>query len=328
MKQIIKGILPKIISDRITLFLAYKHDFERFYKYSATQKMDNRIKLLGKIIKDYHVIEKGLTMPTPRLGFGQDKVVILIANCLLYLSKYDNDEAQLKHAISVLLEYKEIHDKDNHQLKTATLKSINQIVLFSKQMNITQTKQKKVTKEEYFQSIGNPFLEFSNSRKSIRNYSSMPLSVEKLLNVIELTRNTPSACNRQAYRVYIYTKKEQIEKIFTIQNGNRGFGHLADKLIVITAELGVFADPMERNQAYIDGGIYSMNLLYSLHFHRIGACILNCSNTPRTDRELQEVCETKKSEVFISMVACGYPPNEFSYALSERLLLNNICTVK
>jgi hypothetical protein len=54
---------------------------------------------------------------------------------------------------------------------------------------------------------------------------------------------------------------------------------------VITAELGVFMNLDERNQAYTDGGMYAMNLLLALHHHQIAACPLNCSHSAAKDRK-------------------------------------------
>jgi hypothetical protein len=67
-----------------------------------------------------------------------------------------------------------------------------------------------------------------------------------------------------------------------------------------------------------------MNVLYSLHFFKIGACILNCSTTPQKDVLLQNLCKTDKSEVFIAMVACGIPPKNFKSASSPRYELEKI----
>ena len=57
----------------------------------------------------------------------------------------------------------------------------------------------------------------------------------------------------------MYTNKNQIAKILEVQGGNRGFGHLANRLIIITSEVGVFTGVAERNQVYIDGGMYARN---------------------------------------------------------------------
>jgi len=97
---------------------------------------------------------------------------------------------------------------------------------------------------------------------------------------------------------------------------------LTNKLIIVASELGVFTGQEERNQAYIDGGIYLMNLVYSLHYNKIGACILNCSNSIEKDIELRKLSMIKESEVFIAMVACGIPPETFKIATSTRYSLD------
>jgi nitroreductase len=148
-----------------------------------------------------------------------------------------------------------------------------------------------------------------------------------LIEVVKISQSAPSACNRQSSKVYIYTNKEKIKKILEIQGGNRGFGHLSDKLIIITSNLGVWGSLAERYQSYVDGGIFAMNLLYALHFKKIAGCILNCSITPEKDKMLRGVCEIDRSENFIAMVSCGYPPEQIKIASSKRFDTNSILKI-
>lgn len=333
MKRFIKKILPEPITKwlkskkrQLYLAAAYKYDYTRYNKYSASNGFTNQIKLEGQIIKQYHVVEKGLTMPEPRLGFGRDNVNLLSNNCLLFISNYGLT-SQVEHAISVIIEYYEFHKIYKFELDNFLRKKLEQISEVANKYNIKIAHQIKISRDDYFQYSNNDFSEFSASRKSVRNYSDENIPIITIDNVIELAQNTPSACNRQTSKVYVYDNKERIKKIFEVQNGNRGFGHLANKLIIIVAELGVFANPMERNQAFIDGGMYAMNILYSLHYHKIAACILNCSNIPEVDRRMREVSGIKDSEVFIAMIACGIPPANFSIAASKRFISEDILTI-
>ena len=61
-----------------------------------------------------------------------------------------------------------------------------------------------------------------------------------------------------------------------------------------------------------------MNLLYALHFKKIATCPLNCSTTPEKDKKLRLLCNIPPSEVFIVMIACGIPPDNFKLASSPR----------
>ena len=264
-------------------------------------------------------------MPNMRLGFGQQKLRDLITHCLNYISNYGLNEEQLTHAISVIHEYKDIHENNNYKLENETVNLIN--LLFSKTQLSKGCSQKEIARDDYFKYSNANFSDFSNSRSSVRNYTNQVVPINLIINSIDLAKNTPSACNRQCWRTYVFSEEHKLNEILVLQGGNRGFGHLADKLIIITAEVGVFLSISERNEAYIDGGMYAMNLLYALHHNKIAACILNCSHDVEKDKKMREICNIKDSEVFIAMISCGYIPEKLKVALSKRYSINNTNTV-
>jgi nitroreductase len=324
MKSIIKRYLPTSIFELLrsiracqNCLVSFIHDYTRYMKYSASKGLTDPVKLEGQIIMYYHMIEKGLTMPNIRLGFGRPKILNLINYCREYAAKYDKDNNQLLHAVGVILEYRDFHYKMDFELDSDLLQAIDRIQYIFP--GIQKTSQKSINRDDYYKYVNSDFQLFSNSRHSVRDFSpkeSVPLKT--VLKALELARNTPSACNRQTWRSYVITDKNKIEAILNSQGGSRGFGHLTDKLIVITAELGVFSGARERNQAFVDGGIYLMNLLYALHYYKVATCTLNCSVDSKMDAQFRKLCETKPSEVYISMIACGVASESFKYAVSKR----------
>ncbi|WP_282117774.1 nitroreductase family protein [Maribacter aquivivus] len=328
MKELILRIFPdslvRIIFNltirNLTIYKSYKYDKKKFKKYSDSFLMKRKNEIMGNIIKHYHVFEKGLTMPETRLGFGQPKMVVLVNECLKYIQLFGKDEIQLSHSVSVINEYLQFHEKQKHQLEPKTIEAIENLNVSFSEIKISA--QPKSTKESYFEQRNASFDLFSVTRHSVRNFSKESIPQKLLEQSLKLAKKTPSACNRQSWRTYVYSDKTQISEILKVQGGNRGFGHLTDKLIVITGELGVFGHAFERNQVFIDGGMYAMNLLYALHFNGIATCPLNCSNTPEKDKKLQALCGIKASEVFIVMIACGIPPDEFKLASSPRYDVN------
>jgi nitroreductase len=335
-KKIIKFFIPAkyiqfIIFNKIgykikfELLQSYIYDLNRYFEFSDTRQGNDPVKLLGRIIKAYHVIEKGLTMPETRIGFGKEMMVQLCLDCGSFIDLYGSEEEQIIHALQVIEEYKKFHIENRYEFDHHVSKHFEQ--LNAKIFDIQPTAQIRITKEEYFQYAGSDFKKFSNSRFSVRNFCNEDVPIVDILNALDIAKDAPSACNRQAWRTYIYTNKTDIDKILTLQGGNRGFGHLTNKLVIIAGEVGLFSGSAERNQAFIDGGIYAMNLLYSLHSQKIAGCILNCSVTPAKDRSLRELTKIKDSEVFISMVACGIPPEKFSLTLSKRYNIENTNTI-
>lgn len=295
----------------------YRHDRLRYLKYSRTLGSDNREKLIGTIILQYHVIEKGLTMPKTRPGFGQERVTSLCKACLNYVDKYGLDDVQLKHAIGVVLEYEEFQKEQNFPVKQSVADFISKVKSLVKSKDI-KVKQIITNRTEYFKYINSPFPEFSGSRSSVRNYSKEEVPLIKIQKALEIARNTPSACNRQSWRTYIIIDRHLIGKVLEEQGGNRGFGHLIDKLIVVTGELGGFCYTNERHQVFIDGGMYAMNLLYALHYNEIAVCIMNCSFDYQKEQYIKQFVNIKESEVLIAMIGCGIPPEEFKIAVSTR----------
>lgn len=304
----------------------YLQDMNRYLKYSRTFGNNTRGKMTGSIILQYHVLEKGLTMPETRPGFGSDRVINLCNDCIKYIGKYGQEGEQLDHAIGVILEYEDYH-KRNGFVPDSELAGMVSSLKSILAREVDRTEQTGMSGEEYFRYIKSPFPEFSQSRSSIRNFSGKELPLSGILQALELARNTPSACNRQAWRTYVFSEKELMGKILEAQGGNRGFGHLAGKLIVVASELGGFCYTNERNQAYIDGGIYAMNLLYALHSLGIGACILNCSFDHRKEEKIKKLAGIKRSEVLIAMIACGNVPDQFRIALSPRESIDKTNTI-
>lgn len=300
----------------IGVLQSFIHSYYKYIKFSGVVKENSSSKLISKIIADYHVVEKGLTMPETRLGFGKDRVLQLIQYCINFIEKYGINEEQLQQAISVILEYKLFHEVNNFNLDSDLIQHIN--VLHSLNSSVKPSEQKSFTLENYFNKTNASFPEFSESRLSVRNYSDKVIPLEILKNAVELANNAPSSCNRQTVRTNIYTDKKIINKILEIQGGNRGFGHLTDKLIILTSDLAFWHGVYERTGPYVDGGIYAMNLLYALHSNKIGACPLNCNLSPSKDKKLREMCNIPDNEVFVVMISCGYPPNNFKVPISKR----------
>ncbi len=330
-KKIAKTVLPagayrtlKYLKVRREAGAAYKYDMNRYLAYSDLTSA-TPTQLIGKIIKEYHVVEKGLTMPETRFGFGKVLLIGLSKDCITYIKRYGKNEEQLIHAIEVILEYENFHKLHGFKLDDDVLKAINDLKQYAE--GVSFCAQIETSKDDFFKYAESSFVDFSNSRSSVRNYTEQDISIETMNEVLDIARNTPSACNRQCSRTYVYTNKDQIKTILEAQGGNRGFGHLANKIIIITAEVGVFTGVQERNEAFIDGGMYAMNLLYALHYKHIAGCILNCSHDINKDRKLRKLCNIKESEVFIAMISCGIPPENFKIATSKRYDLSRTNTI-
>ena len=147
-----------------------------------------------------------------------------------------------------------------------------------------------------------------------------------IASAVALAATAPSACNRQHARVHVIDDPSLRERLFALQGGTRGFGADADKALVVTADLSAVRWGWERHDAYVNGGIFVMNLCYALHYHGIAHCILHWSVEPATDREAHRLLGIPENEAIAQVLACGMPPEEFDVAASPRRAPEEIVT--
>jgi nitroreductase len=277
--------------------------------------------LEAQITKNYHILEKGLSMPEIKEKFGKEAATNLLIQCEKYVKfGYSLDNNQFLSAIKVLEKYLE-YNWQFLDLKEHFNQIVNSLNL---QMDHVDGGAKCLSKEDIYQSIKKDFKEFSANRYSIRNFSDEEVDEKILIDAIRIAQKTPSVCNRQSSKVYIVRKKDLIQKVLSYQNGNRGFGHLVNKLLIVTTDIRYFIGGSERNQPYIDGGMFAMSLLYGLHYYGLGACPLNWCTNYRKDKKFKKMFGINDCENIIMIIAIGHLKDKFKVAVSQRRNLEDI----
>ena len=312
----------KIIKDVRELVLLVPNmlfDMYRVARFSSTGLLggDVCLHLQGLIIKDYHRIEKGLSLPEPRLGFGESVLVRLDKNLQDYIQSNEFD-FHAKCAIEAIYSYAIFHDRSKYVLPIKIDDIVNkwrsQDVKCNEEFNAVE----EVPYEDIFFSRDFTFEEFVKSRRSIRNFSSEPLKYQDVKKAVSIARYAPSVCNRQAVKVYYFTDKNLMKRMLKEQNGNAGFGHTCFGLCVIVYDLSFFEGAGERNQGFVDGGIFLSHLLLAFHSLNIGACPLNWSAKLLQDCRLRKIINLPAKEVIVSLVGVGVPAKSILIARSPR----------
>lgn len=287
-------------------------------KYSSTLYSDERSDL-AKLIINSHVLEKGITMPGRRLGFGFDRVRTIIKQCHHCIRQYGKGSIEVQATLKGLEEYLELHMKEKYELPKDIVDGITELL----KHKIIDTKECYETTYDAFFAPTKDFSEFARQRHTLRWYNEKPVPVELVKQAVELAMTAPSACNRQSIKVYVVTKEEKKKEILDIQNGHRGFGQTADKILLVTADARCYPQT-HRPMAYVDGGIFTMNLLYALHYHQIAACTLNACIPIQNRKRLCRVVGMHEAEFPIAFIAIGNPPEKFMVAASQRLNVERV----
>lgn len=310
----------------IVLILNYFFDFYRFFRFSSVFFNNDQNKIEGKIIYYYHTIEKGLTNDSLRLRFGEPKIKKLISLLEIWDTRnYNKNHSQFIAGCSVLCKYYEVHtEKESNISDYFTKKRYEYIKSFS---NSKIGGVISNSEERYFEDVHESFDKFSNSRHSLRHFNGELIPIHKIESVINIARNAPSVCNRQSVSVKFIDNERLVKEVLRIQAGMDATADSVKQLMIVTSNLNSFVSNSERYQMYIDGGIFLQNLLYALHYYKIGACALNWSKHFFYDWKMEKLLDIKKSEKIIAIVAIGYPIEDFKVPFSKRKEINEILQI-
>lgn len=272
------------------------------------------------LVKHCHIVEKGLALPEPRKGFGQPKITTLIKRTREYEKYYAETQIGLM-VRDTLREYLEFHANDLKILPNDFLNSIKNFI----EEKPAQAKGglKYLRKSDMVTFGGDMFEDFQKCRHSVRDFSNVPVENSDVMKALSISQNTPSVCNRQGWFVHYYSDKSKIKELLSFQNGNAGFTEGIDKLLIVTGSVKAFTR-YEHNQLFIDGGLYSMNLMLALHAVGLGSCPLNTCMPWLMAKRMKKVANIAQHERVIMMIAVGNLLDEFSVAQSEKYPIEKV----
>lgn len=289
----------------------FKRYYKKFKRYSFVDlHCKDKEQYEASITRLYHTIEKGLSYDNFRAGFGKDNISILMKEMEAYSKLYDTSKFFYKTALSTLNEY----IKKNKEYGYIDKNLEERISNLPGEANECGG----IIKFSVPNTVELNYEELIKSRHSIRHFSSKPLEVEQIKKAIALAQYTPSACNRQGWKSYVIEDRDKINILLGNQNGNRGFGHEFDKLILITGDLRAFNHDREVFQVFIDGGMYAMRVLDSLYYNNIAACPLSAALTPIQEQNARNILQLHEAEIFIMYIGVGNYPEKCQTTKSER----------
>lgn len=283
---------------------SFLYDKQKFTdNYVSDINIANQTQLLTKLIFSSHSMEKSLSNDDFEIGHGFNNAMILID----LINKYKNngfDESDLGYinTISVLKAFYVKHKNTEYLTKIENI--------FGKYLDEIKNSQSIMSGVEYVlidskkNNKNKNFKQLSESRFSVRTYSNKKVNPKYIEDAIQIATKTPSACNRQPVRVRVVYDNNIIRQILEIQGGI-AFYKTPPVLILITADDNCYVSIGERNQGYIDGGLFLMSLLYALEYKSLAACPLHAMFEEVTERELRGKLNLPENEKIIAFVSVG-----------------------
>ncbi len=295
--------------------LEYLRDSMRMFKWSkASPSCPKYQQLHYDIMLLAHTVEKGLSVSSPRPGFGKEKI-----DRLLFLLENYNDgwsDFCVKKSFGCLSEYVNWHDSIGFDLG-ARRAPIEMFFQVCEKKGIEKNGGTKIisSRSECY-----GFEEALLTRHSTRQYTQDVVSSEVLYKVGSIATHTPSQCNRQSGRLHYYSDYNVIQTLLKLQGGAEGFRENVYNLFVVSSELSAWSGFKARSQSYVDASLLAMQTMNALQSQGLAYCPLNLAVSNSREMDICRVGGISTGERLIMMISFGYPVvGEFKVAKSARL---------
>lgn len=312
-RQSVKKLLQKV---RLR-YLAHI-DVARFSRTASLSVFDEGLDRIGaRIMYNVHALEKGLARNFgARSGFGRKALSDLNDALVMYVRHgYSRDGFVFIEGVSVIGRYRELHDRRGFD--ASFLEQIIDPTFLAASERPTAAGTKTIRRSDKEGNAQKGFYELAQGRSSVREFSGEDIDHGKVLRALDNAAKTPSVCNRQGWKVYWLTDKDLIAQVLHHQ---RGFGYpqMPEVLLVITVLNSAFLSPVERNEAFVDGGLFAMSVMYGLESEGLAAVPLNAMMYAKDQRAVRDLVQIDDAGMIAMFIAVGAFLEESIVPISDR----------
>lgn len=301
----------------VRIFIEQIHYTYFYFKYMANRNNPNSLnKMQADLSIRTHALEKGMSIGNGKIGFGKPKAIALIKD----LNKYKilNGKTDfLTDSCNIINKY--IQYNINNGAKMDDVKSIFDEFVERNEINLSNDGGGiiNLTHQSILEGAQGNFSLLSQNRYTVRDFGDDKIPLSKIEEAIKLCERTPSACNRQSWRVHLISNNTLKNWVFNSQLGCNGFYEKMQYAIIICADVSYYGFP-EFNQAYVDGGLYAMNLMYALNYHDIATIPLTMQHKYNYTKNIKKKANIPVNEIPVILIGIGSYKEQFKVACSSR----------
>jgi polysaccharide pyruvyl transferase WcaK-like protein len=322
-QTLVKSDTTSAETDELEALVTY--DKARVLNWMASEGRDLTKLTYGNLeallLKYQHQIEKGLSLPKGkdfRPGFGSSVWARLQKFSSVFIDRFGHDHFALQAIAAVADEYNAWHKSTGNTPDAGATAVANALrtrgVVARKDAGGTVTVPLEAVRKA---SLGS-FRDVAHVRHSIRQWGPQPVADADVVDAINLAaEGTPSVCNRQTIGAIVITNKLLMDQVLAIQGGARGIDK-PEVLIGVVGSLERFREPRERNQVYVDGGLFGMSLMYAFQSKVLATCPLNFAAKAVSDTKMRTLLNVTESTVFIMFLAVSHYRDEVVHTVSPR----------
>lgn len=274
-----------------------------------------------------HAVEKGLSHSNFRAGFGKISVPALAKEMNGWsIADHDRNDQFFQTSASVMNAYFERHRALNFDVSNFWNKFDTSVqgVIEAATDREGGVLAAGADRETIIDSSEDPrFLDVIYGRRSVREFTSKPVLDDEIAAAVQIAMQAPSVCNRQAARVHQIDDPHLIKEALKIQGGFGGYT-LPPQILLVTSDLRSFLFAAERNQPFVDGGLFMMTLLLGLTRLGLGSCSLNTAMNTERENKIRKLLDIPEHEVFIAFIAVGHYDENVLIPRSKRIGVDQV----
>lgn len=309
----------RYVKQLLVLFKVSSFEFTQMLRYSLSPINESRDSHLAFIMLAMHSLEKGLSFEQKKKGWGKNKALLLASKIDSYFKSGFENNIRIQLAICVLQKYLDDICASKEISVSAKISMI--IAKYKKEGFCSVEGGVKAIKKPAFLLSEEEIVDFFKDRASVRYFSEENVTDEQISKALNFAALTPSACNRQASKVYVFKNREKIKQIISVQYGDQGWCMNCNVLFVVTTNRSFFNVEYESKEPYIDGGIYATYLVLGLHLQKIASCYKMFIRKPKLEKVFKNICSIPQQEIPIILILAGHYPETSNRCspLSQRL---------
>ena len=321
------GKMNKAYNYFIDRCFEFKICLKEFRSASKLNKEAYQAHFKSRLLVDVHSVEKGIGLKNAEPGHSSKVVNVLIDKLFAYMNMgFDINDFSFKETFGVIKAYIDFQNSFDTNKSDKLEKIISRFgrlcdKLGADYVNMVSAEisagSRYIQRDELMGGTKYSFEDFISSRHSIRSYDDSGIDKNLIKEAVRIANMSPSACNRQASKVYFSNKGNIVNEIDSLITGSSGFKGETPNYLIITTDRSAFAKE-EQFQWYINGGIYLSYLTLAMHSLGIGCCIMQWKAFYKTEKELRNLMNIPQHEAIIAVVGCGYYSNTVKCIYAQR----------
>ena len=175
-------------------------------RHIANSNMDSTEgKMRSDISIRAHALEKGMSIGRSRKGSGSPKAQELLKRHDAYMVLYGNKSyaEEICSIIKAYIDFNRCQGADMSNIRICLEK-----LMQTHEITVSHTGGIMTVRREQIDKATHDFAQLSQKRFAVRDFSADILDFSLVEKSLLLCERTPSACNRQSWRIHIYRDKE------------------------------------------------------------------------------------------------------------------------